>query len=383
MDSLNSLIMLSPTQRYLFDTLGYIVLRGAISSSEIEAMRTALAVNSSDFHERSGELRNSRGAPFVGDGHTGRRDCGRMLEWEDDAHASPFRRLLAHPRVVPALHDLVGIGYRLDHAPLVFASPAGGEGFDLHGGACKSDGRPYRELAYDCANGHMACSLLAMAVTIGDATRSGEGGFVIMPGSHKSNFAVPPGVHALEDGASELLHNPALSAGDVVLFSEAATHGALPWSGAGSLGRIVALYRFAPSTHAYGRAYLDNYGLSDAALGRLSPEQRAVLAPPYHARLDRVCVDLQVEEASVHEEGGGGGGGGGDGDGSDAKCNQDGLYDFHVHGHQKPGSAPGTNGSISAADPPPVSVSVSTLVPFPRNRQKKDFDKAIFGTPYF
>ena len=106
--------MLSPTQRYLFDTLGYIVLRGAISSSEIEAMRTALAANAHDFHEREGALRNSRGAPFVGDGKTGRRDCGRMLEWETDAHASPFRRLLAHPRVVPALHDLVGAGYRLD-----------------------------------------------------------------------------------------------------------------------------------------------------------------------------------------------------------------------------------------------------------------------------
>jgi ectoine hydroxylase-related dioxygenase (phytanoyl-CoA dioxygenase family) len=50
-------------------------------------------------------------------------------------------------------------------------------------------------------------------------------------GSHKSNFSVPPGITHGDDEefAREHLHEPATKAGDVILFSEATVHGAVPW----------------------------------------------------------------------------------------------------------------------------------------------------------
>ena len=122
------------------------------------------------------------------------------------------------------------------HAHFSTCKARGAEGFDLHGGACKGDGSWYRELAYECRGGNMHVNLLAMGVSLGGATRPGQGGYVIVPGSHKSNFAVPDGVQNLTGDMLGLLHNPALEAGDVLLFTEAATHGAVPWSGGGGGG---------------------------------------------------------------------------------------------------------------------------------------------------
>jgi len=111
---------LSAEERYMFDTFGYVVLRGRLSPAEVRSLREALAAHPEDFHERHGALRNSREAAYVGDETTGRRDCGAMLGWPEP-HAAPFRQLLAHPALVPVLHELVGEGYRLDHSPVVFS----------------------------------------------------------------------------------------------------------------------------------------------------------------------------------------------------------------------------------------------------------------------
>jgi hypothetical protein len=52
----------------------------------------------------------------------------------------PFREVLCHSSLVPALHDLLGVGYRLDHSPLLIAMAKGSEGHTLHGGAVTESG---------------------------------------------------------------------------------------------------------------------------------------------------------------------------------------------------------------------------------------------------
>ena len=97
-------------------------------------------------------------------------------------------------------------------------------------------------LAYSHNQGQIRCSLLAVALQLSD-TRAGDGGFCILPGSHKSNFAPPPEVLAYEE-ATEAVVQPVLKKGDVVFFTEAATHGTLPWRS--DTERRTVLYRFAP-----------------------------------------------------------------------------------------------------------------------------------------
>jgi hypothetical protein len=198
--------------------------------------------------------------------------------------------MLAHPRLVPYYNALCGKGYRLDHSPFVLQQRPGAEGFMLHGGATGDDGRPDWELAYNCTSGVMRCNLLAASMQLTDTT-PGEGGFVLLRGSHKAAFACPPSVKALQTGL-EHGAQPALRAGDVLLFTEAATHGTLAWRGAAT--RRVALYRFAPSTSSYGRGYVREDGSGIAwppafREGELTPAQAAVLEPPYHLRLDRAA----------------------------------------------------------------------------------------------
>jgi len=115
--------------------------------------------------------------------------------------------------------------------------------------------------------------------------KEGEGGFAIVPGSHKANLPPPPAV-LRNEAPPGVLQQPALKAGDAVLFSEATMHGALPWQPSDE--RRFALYRYGPAHHGYGRGYLD--GWSDEMMSDLSPEERVVLEPPYGNRLDRPSI---------------------------------------------------------------------------------------------
>ena len=71
-------------------------------------------------------------------------------------------------------------------------------------------------------------------------------------------------------------------------------HGALPWQR--DAARRFALYRYGPAHHGYGRGYLE--GWSEGMIAELSPEERAVLEPPYGNRLDRPSIKKGV--ASVY-----------------------------------------------------------------------------------
>ena len=51
--------------------------------------------------------------------------------------------------------------------------------------------------------------------------------------------------------------------------------------------RRIAIYRFSPANMGYGRGYLE---IPDDKLESFTPQQRAVLEPPYANRLDRTVL---------------------------------------------------------------------------------------------
>merc|ERR1719265_58323 len=181
----------------------------------------------------------------------------------------------------------------MDHMPLVLLQNKGSEGFALHGGPLTEAGRFNPMLQYRCVGGELFNSLLAVSVQLSDHG-PGDGGFCVVRGSHKSNFPLPRG---FADGGGELdgdhLHQPATRAGDVVLFSEATVHGAMPWTAEHQ--RRVALYRFAPATMSYSRAYTPQ--CPPDILDGCTPAQLAVLEPPYAGRLDRPILSRGGDEA--------------------------------------------------------------------------------------
>ena len=61
----------------------------------------------------------------------------------------------------------------------------------LHGGQVDCGSGAFKfELAHQCVNGTIRCSLLAASLVLSDHP-AGAGGFCVVPGSHKSNFAAP------------------------------------------------------------------------------------------------------------------------------------------------------------------------------------------------
>lgn len=288
-------IEMTDDERYLFDLNGYIVVKGVLTSEEVKEANTVIDNHRNEMIERSDKpLRNTvGGTAFSGTGPA-RKDLGGVLEW--GAESKVFKSILAHPRLVPFFHGILGKGYRMDHLPFVIASEKGAEGFQLHGGTidCTSgEYNPY--LAYACQHNTIRCTLLGCNVMLSDHN-AGDGGFCIVPGSHKSNFKMPKG---MVDGEAyaEFILQPETKAGDVVLFSEGTVHGAKAWTS--DRERRACLYRFAPATNVYGRSYFghEGGGWPTKMYEDLNDAQRAVLEPPYANRLDRpnISPDGSVE----------------------------------------------------------------------------------------
>lgn len=283
-------------ERYLFDLNGFVIIRNVLTPDEIAAANAAIDRKQSGMIERSEDtpaLRNAvKGTSFYGNG-TGRKDLGGVLEWElEDSEV--FKSILAHPRLVPLFHGILGKGYRMDHLPFVIAQDQGAEGFALHGGTIDCNSGEYNpELAYTTHNQKISVALLGVNVILTDHDE-GYGGFCVVPGSHKSNFKMPDGMVNGEK-YKEFIIQPKTKAGDVVLFSEGTVHGAMAWTP--ETQRRVCLYRFGPATNVYGRSYFNEQTgqtmWPDKMYEGLNDAQKAVLEPPYANRLDRPEIVLE------------------------------------------------------------------------------------------
>ena len=101
----------SDVDKFLFDTNGFVVVKDVFSKDDLRAFHDAIDAHAHLIHERKGQLRlTAAKTPLSGDGKTGRKDLAGFLGWQKP-HCDPFSRsVLAHPRLVPYLHELVGPG---------------------------------------------------------------------------------------------------------------------------------------------------------------------------------------------------------------------------------------------------------------------------------
>ena len=280
-------------ERYLFDLNGFLVVRNVLSPKEVAAANAAIDKHSSDIIERSdGELRNAiKGTALYGNG-PGRQDLGRVLEWPDGDLGS-----LSIDTGAPATGSSVSriVGKRLSHGSLALLYFAKSRRRRLclarwHGGL--QVGRIQPALGLQQSWNHHSDSSIGMQ----SDHNAGDGGFVVVPGSHKANLRMPPDM-VNGDLYQEFIRQPVTKAGDVVLFSEGTVHGAAAWTPV-DRPRRCCLFRFAPATCAYGRSYFGHdKGWPSAMYDNLTAAQRAVLEPPYANRLDRPNISEEESEA--------------------------------------------------------------------------------------
>ena len=239
-------------EKFLFDLQGYITVPNALDAAQVAELNRIL-----DEHIAQ---------DLPADKLTHR--WGNLLTW-----GQAYRNLIDNPALVPYLETLLGKHFRLDHdyADLIRPSSNGAVkgpiGTMLHGGATPFDPAQY----YHFKDGRMFNGLIVVAYNLCDINE-GDGGLGCVPGSHKSNYAYPAEWRPLDtlQPHQRAVFGPA---GSAIIFTEALTHGTLPWRGKGE--RRTLFMKYSPFPLSWSAAYYraDQYE-------SLSESQAAILEPP-------------------------------------------------------------------------------------------------------
>lgn len=273
-------------EKYFFDVNGYYIARGILDPDQVAALNEAIDNNQNHIRLREGELSLTGGSAVL-EGTHGRGDISGILNWPQP-WCQPFRDLLSHPPALRYMFELIGNDCRYGNANGI-SMTEGAEGCILHGGGTARNNHLYRYV-----NGRMWNNLIGVCYQLADIN-PGDGGFVCIPGSHKANYDTPDDVLKMEYDLGCYVHLP-MQAGDALIFTEALTHGTLPWKAKHE--RRTLLYRYAAGgfVNAKGQGILEQYC---PFYDELTPLQQAIMEPPHNANRADVAALLAEQEAAA------------------------------------------------------------------------------------
>lgn len=236
---------MTPEEKFIFDLEGYIVIKNVLSAQELADLN---ALADAVFTEQKEESDRRR---------------SQVSRW-----GPASQRLIDHPKIVPYLLELLGPKFRIDHDYCIFMTKGGRRG-GLHGGETEREPDHW----YKYRDGVMRNGLTVVTFFLTHAN-PGDGGFACIPGSHKSNFPfnVPDDVRMFER-RPHYVTQPAVEAGDALIFTEALIHGTMPWTA--DHERRALLYKYSPGHSAWAQTY---YNVDDYPTA--TDQQRRIMAPP-------------------------------------------------------------------------------------------------------
>ena len=207
---------------YYWDLCGHLVLPGVMDAGWLAAANEAVDAHANPNPGKGGSAAGHSKRLAGTGGH--RSSLGNP--WKLPApHGEPFQRMIADPALVQRLNWMMGSGYEATLCTS-FLFGKGSSGHLLHAGG----GPPRVGAHYRQQNGRVYAEFLNVAWQLRDVTAA-DGGFVCIPGSHKTRYRAPDCVLTCEEELGLVRHVEA-KAGDVLLFlASAQTHGAYPWTG--------------------------------------------------------------------------------------------------------------------------------------------------------
>lgn len=238
----------SDDDRFAFDCLGYLHLRGAMGAEELA--------------EYDAWVEATAGVDPVavnqGDAEALRHQLNRPVSRVFDAD-SRFGRFLDHPVVEPYLVELLGDDYKHIDNDLYFTYPGYAGGGWHRGVRAHPTGH--------VVDGRFICPMVKVFYCLSDVG-PGQGEFVVVPGSHRS--MLPMVLERVDLPAQHIFDD--ITAGDIILFNEALLHNGRP----------------NPSDHLR-RTMIVNFGRADAGvwpgyrptprtLAAVTPRQREILS---------------------------------------------------------------------------------------------------------
>lgn len=249
--------MLTDEEKFRFDLEGYLVIKSVLSPQECQ---------------RLSDLSDVVWPREAGDGVY--RRTSNVSQWGKAA-----LDLIDHPRVLPYLVELIGGRVRIDHDYSIYMSKGAPSG-RIHGGPRIFETDHW----YYYNDGVMRNGLTVATWALTDAGPD-DGGFVCIPGSHKTNFmrSLREEVRA-QDERPEYVRQPEMRAGDVLIFTEALMHGTREWIAEHE--RRTLLFKYSPPHSTWA---IEPYNLDDYP--HATEQQRRLMAPPSVEGHERVIAD--------------------------------------------------------------------------------------------
>ncbi len=248
------------TQQYLFDLNGYLVIKDVLPGSTIDTLNRL--IDDQELPpppERFPRFGSAAGAV--------RATGSGFLDW-----GAPFVELMDHEVVMPVLRFRLGDCFRLERLYGMYLRQGAGAGV-LHADyGASAPNSPAKPGAYHpFLDNQMLGGFTVAAWNLRD-TGPGSGGFCCIPGSHKSHYRIPKGIHTAHQD-SEWVKVIEAPAGSVTLFTEALIHGTARWQAPWE--RRTLLYKYCISNMSWGSTRV----LAPAGL-QLTPRQEQLLADP-------------------------------------------------------------------------------------------------------
>jgi ectoine hydroxylase-related dioxygenase (phytanoyl-CoA dioxygenase family) len=234
-------------QKYLFDLQGFLVLKSVLTPERIAGMHDDMKANGVVNPEN--DPNQCRFHEFFGWG-------------------TAWRELIDHPDVMPVLRTIIGDRFRLDHAYGMAARAGGKTGTSSmhHEAGIFGHGCYYVTHGETMHNG-----LIVVSFALTD-TPAGAGGFCCIPGSHRSLYTTPKRFYSTSN--NPIVKQIPVKAGDVIVFTEALTHGTMPWTEP-EFERRAVLLKYCPHYMQWAGSAMD------CDIEGLSDQQRLILESPY------------------------------------------------------------------------------------------------------
>ena len=252
---------MTPEQRYWFDLTGYLHLQQVLQDEELARAQEAV--------DR-----------YLGTPPENLPEGYRIFEKEYH-HAIGFDpaldALAVHPKTWPIVRELTNGRPQMSGSGVI-CNRQGEGGLSLH---CAREDYGFEATRYESRDGRVFCNDFVIFFYLTEV-QPGDGGLVLVPGSHKSAFPRPQeSFHngVIGDELPPGVVNLTPAAGDAVLFTELTTHGVIPWQPADRERRMVN-YRY--KTQSRGWEHRFTGGL------------KALLPPP--------LVELVSDEDYMHRK---------------------------------------------------------------------------------
>ena len=196
---------MTPKQKYLLDLNGYLHIPAVLTSNQLKTAQLAV-----DRCIDTPEDKLTTGRNFAFD---------KSLE-----------TLALHPKTFSIIKALTDNKPRLNRGTLAINTHEQNKITQLH---CAREDCGWQTRRYLVKNGQIFCNDIVVFFYFTDVL-PGDGGLVVLPGSHKSEFERPtdlffPDLNDTKPKLHPALKNITPKAGDAIILTELTTHGVLVW----------------------------------------------------------------------------------------------------------------------------------------------------------